>query len=94
MEIETVLRDHPQVADAAIIGAPDDVLGERIAAFVVPGETEVAPSLASLRSFAAARLAEFKLPERCVVIDELPRTATGKVQKFALRERLKTSPLS
>jgi acyl-CoA synthetase (AMP-forming)/AMP-acid ligase II len=87
VEIETVLRGAPGVGDAAIVGKPDPVLGERVVAFVVPGE-EGPPDVAALGVHVAAHLAGFKVPEAIYVVDELPRTATGKVIKKQLRERL------
>lgn len=85
IEVETVLRAHPSVGDVAIVASPDPVLGERVAAFVVA----VAPlELDDLRRFAAEALAPYKLPEVLRLIDELPRTGSGKVEKFRLREQL------
>jgi acyl-CoA synthetase (AMP-forming)/AMP-acid ligase II len=86
IEVETVLRQHPSVADIAIVAKPDRVLGEVIVAFVV-GDGE-APSVtaAALRRFGTGTLADFKLPDEVILVDELPRTATGKVEKFRLRK--------
>jgi acyl-CoA synthetase (AMP-forming)/AMP-acid ligase II len=87
-EVEDVLLTHPAVADVAAVGAPDERYGERVCAFVVlrPGG---ALTLADVQQhFAAAGLARQKTPERLEVVDVLPRTAAGKIQKFALRERL------
>jgi acyl-CoA synthetase (AMP-forming)/AMP-acid ligase II len=91
IEVETVLRGHPQVADVAVIGAADDVMGERIVAVVVPVQRDDPPELIALRNAAAAQLASFKLPDEIMIVDELPRTATGKVEKFRLRERLRAA---
>lgn len=87
VEIETVLRMFPGVGDAAIVGKPDPVLGERVVAFVVPGE-EGRPDPEAVRAHVAAHLAQFKVPEEILFVDELPRTATGKIIKKQLRERL------
>ncbi|HEX5266719.1 MAG TPA: class I adenylate-forming enzyme family protein [Acidimicrobiales bacterium] len=87
IEIETVMRAFPGVGDAAIVGKPDPVLGERVVAFVVPG-TEGRPDPAEVQAHVAAHLAHFKVPEEILFIDELPRTATGKVIKKQLREQL------
>jgi acyl-CoA synthetase (AMP-forming)/AMP-acid ligase II len=84
IEVETVLRAHPSVADVAIVAMPDDMLGERIVAFVVAAAGEV-PALDDLRRFAAEDLAHYKLPDAVVIVDDLPRTASGKVEKFRLR---------
>ncbi|MHB8800253.1 MAG: acyl-CoA synthetase [Thermoanaerobaculia bacterium] len=83
LEIEDVLRLHPSVKDAAVVGLPDEEWGERVAAAVV---TDGAPlSLDSLRAFARERLAPYKLPTRLLVLDDLPRNAMGKVTKPAVR---------
>lgn len=87
MEIETVMRAFPGVGDAAIVGRPDPVLGERVVAFVVPGE-EGRPDPDAVKEHVAAHLAHFKVPEEIFFVDELPRTATGKIIKKQLRERL------
>ena len=84
-EIEDILIEHPQVTEAAVIGMPDERLGERVCAFVVaaPGP---APTFESVVEHVRAQgVAVQKLPERLELIDELPRTATGKVEKFRLR---------
>jgi fatty-acyl-CoA synthase len=65
----------------------DDRWGEVPAAFVTP-RAGAAPDPSELRDFARGRLAGFKVPKQIEVVDELPRTATGKVQKFVLRARL------
>jgi acyl-CoA synthetase (AMP-forming)/AMP-acid ligase II len=83
-EIELVLRQHPAVRDAGVVGVPDADRGEAPIAFVAL-EAPVEPG--ELAEFAAARLAGYKRPREIVVIDEVPRTATGKVLRRALRER-------
>jgi acyl-CoA synthetase (AMP-forming)/AMP-acid ligase II len=83
-EIELVLRQHPAVRDAGVVGVPDDVRGEAPIAFV----TLSAPAEpAELQEFAAARLAGYKRPREVVVVDELPRLLTGKLLRRTLRER-------
>jgi cyclohexanecarboxylate-CoA ligase len=84
-EVEEQLLAHPDVVDVAVVPLPDGRVGERVGAFVVarPG-TE--PDVAGLGDFLRARgLARQKHPERVVLVDELPRTASGKVQKHVLR---------
>jgi acyl-CoA synthetase (AMP-forming)/AMP-acid ligase II len=84
VEVEAVLHEHPAVADVAVIGMEERVMGERVCAVVVP-RADVDVQLADLRSFAADRLAAFKQPEALFLVDELPTTATGKVAKRELR---------
>ena len=86
-EVERVLYQMPQVAEAAAIGLPDDRWGERVVAVVVlrPGH---ALDLAQLQNFCAGRLAAFKSPKQLVLRQELPRNPSGKVLKRVLREEL------
>ena len=85
IEVEDVLFQHPDVAEVAVIGVPDEKWGELVSALVVvaPG-SEVSPD--ELIAFCRERLAGFKCPKRIELRDELARTATGKLQKFKLRE--------
>jgi long-chain acyl-CoA synthetase len=85
-EIERVLFEHPAIHDVAVVGTPDDYWGETAKAFVVPKEGATL-TLEELRAFAGARLARFKLPKQLELLPELPRTASGKVLKRALRDR-------
>jgi len=85
IEIEDHLQQHPDVLDVAVVAAPDELLGERACAFVVAVEGAVL-DLAALRTFLVGRgLALQKAPERLELVAELPRTPSGKVQKFKLR---------
>ena len=89
-DVESVLHDHPDVVDAAVVGMPHKVLGEDVAAFVVlAGGSPVTPE--ELREHAAARLADYKVPRRIEIVEELPRNATGKVLKADLRARIASS---
>ena len=90
-EVEDLLLRIPGVGEAAVVGAPDDRLGERACAFirVLPGVA--APDLAAVRaSLQSAGLTRQKWPEELIEIDEFPRTPSGKVQKFVLRDRLRS----
>jgi long-chain acyl-CoA synthetase len=83
-EVEAVLCEHPGVAEVAVVGLEEPVLGERVCAVVVPRPGSDV-HLAGLRAFATGRLAGFKCPEALRLVGELPKTATGKVNKNALR---------
>jgi len=88
-EVEDLLFEHPKVRSVAIVPMPDARLGERACAFVVPFDERDPPTLPELVCFLEAReLSRRKLPERLELIDELPVTASGKVQKHLLRERI------
>lgn len=89
-DVEGILARHPSVREVAIIGIPDLDLDEQVCAVVAPDGQP--PDLAALRShLASAGLTEIFWPERLEVMDALPRTATGKVRKAELRERLSGS---
>jgi acyl-CoA synthetase (AMP-forming)/AMP-acid ligase II len=85
-EVEDVLFSHPKVLEAAVIGVPDERWGEGVKAYVVlqPGETLTAEEVIE---HCRERLAGFKKPRHVEFVTELPRTATGKVKKYELRER-------
>lgn len=84
-EVEHHLEAHPHVAHAAAVGYPDDLMGERVCAFVVADE---AIDLEAVRAWFAERgVARFKTPERVVQLDEMPLLAAGKVDRAALRDR-------
>jgi oxalate---CoA ligase len=86
-EVDDVLMDHPAVAQVVTFGLPHDKLGEEVAAAVVLREGQAA-SEQDLRSFAAARLADFKVPKKIVFLAEIPKGATGKLQRIGLAQRL------
>lgn len=85
-EVESVLYSHPAVTEVAVVGTPDPKWGEAVTAVVAtaPGRTV---TLEELRAHAAVRLARFKLPLRLEIVDQLPRTMSGKVLKTALRDQ-------
>ena len=89
-EIEQVLFEHEDVADVAVVGVPDAVWGEQVAAFVRPAEGR-APDPQRLFAYCRERLAPHKAPRHCVVVDAFPLTPSGKVQKYVLRERFLAS---
>jgi long-chain acyl-CoA synthetase len=91
-EIEEVLLEHPAVLEAAVVGVPDDVWSERIAACILPVESVdgSAPTEAELQDWCRARLASHKVPKQvvCFTAAEWPRLENGKVPKRLLRDRL------
>jgi fatty-acyl-CoA synthase len=84
-EIEEVLRTHPAVSDAAVFGVPDARFGEEVVAAIrlkpgaIAGQEEI-------RDFVRARLARFKVPRHVEFVEWFPQTASGKIQRFRLRE--------
>jgi fatty-acyl-CoA synthase len=82
-EVELILAPHPDIADIAVVGIPDDRWGEVGMAVIVPAPGKTV-TLESLREFGAAQLARYKLPQRLVLVDELQRNVTGKVQRQEL----------
>ncbi len=94
-EVEDVLAAHPAVAQAAVVAMPDPLMGERSCAFLIAsaetGNADMKPSM--LRRFLRDRgLADFKLPDRFVIVTDLPKTAVGKIDKQTLRDGLKRAP--
>ena len=86
-EVEAALVEHPDVLEAAVVGARDENDLESCVAFLVP-RTGHEIDVPSISAHCRARLAAFKRPRRIIVVDTLPKTATGKVQRFALRAQL------
>lgn len=86
-EVESVLRQHPRVADVAVVGLPSDHSGEEVvAAIVADGDEDV--DVEAIRTFARSILTPYKVPRRIFVVDELPRSLIGKVLRKQVRERL------
>ncbi|HSL11065.1 MAG TPA: fatty acid--CoA ligase family protein [Actinomycetota bacterium] len=85
-EVESVLRDHPKVADAAVAGRPDPEWGSHVAAWIVPARIDDPPSLEELRRFAKERVAAFKAPREVFLVPDIPRTSSGKIRRHDLPE--------
>ena len=90
-EVEAVLIEHADVLEAAVVGDRDAAGLETVVAFVVPRAGHQVDA-AAIEAHCRSRMAAFKRPRRIVVVDQLPRTATGKVRRFALREQLAAAP--
>jgi len=88
LEVEEVLYAHPKIMEAAVVAAPDETWGEVPHAFVTVAPGVEPPTEAEVIGWCRARMAHFKAPKR-VSFGPLPKTSTGKIQKFELRQRLK-----
>lgn len=85
-EVEDILLQHPKIHDACVVAMPDERLGERSCAYVVLKAPHHSLSLEEVVAFfSRKRVAKYKYPEHIVVIEKLPRTTSGKIQKFLLR---------
>jgi 2,3-dihydroxybenzoate-AMP ligase len=88
-EIEDLIRTHPHVVDAAIVGMPDPVLGEKACAYILLREGK-SVNLEEINTFLRSKnIATFKLPERLEVVPDFPYSSGYKVQKSVLREDIK-----
>ena len=84
-EIEEFLYTHPKILDVQIVGVPDEKYGEQVAAFIRVKEGEqLTPE--EVRAFCEGKIARYKIPRHVFFVDEYPMTASGKIQKFRLRE--------
>ncbi len=87
-EVEDILLQHPKIHDACVVAMPDERLGERSCAYVVLKAPHHSLSLEEVVAFfSRKRVAKYKYPEHIVVIEKLPRTASGKIQKFFVKKR-------
>jgi acyl-CoA synthetase (AMP-forming)/AMP-acid ligase II len=90
-EVENVLSEHADIVEAAVLGRKDEILGERVVAFVRVARAGVEGD--EIRTFCSSRLADYKVPERVIVDDRpLPRNANGKIQKDELRSLVELLP--
>ena len=86
-EVEDALSEYPEIADSAVIGKPHPEWGETVVAFYIPAEGKD-PSPGDIQDFLASRLAKYKIPREYVKVADMPRTPTGKIMKFELREQV------
>ena len=87
LEVDGVLLDHPDVAQVVTFALPHPKLGEEVAAAIVLKEGATATDK-DIRAFAADRMADFKVPRKVIILDEIPKGATGKMQRIGLAEKL------
>jgi acyl-CoA synthetase (AMP-forming)/AMP-acid ligase II len=87
LEVDEVLMDHPAVLQVVTFALPHPKLGEEVAAAVVLREGMEADER-GIRAFCATRLADFKVPRRVIILEEIPKGATGKLQRIGLAEKL------
>jgi fatty-acyl-CoA synthase len=93
-EIEELLFSHPDVAEVAVIGLPDERWGEQVAAVIRPKDPASPPSADGLRDWCRERIATHKTPARWFFTDSYPMTPSGKVQKFVLRDQIDAGVLT
>ncbi len=84
-EVEDALTEHPSIADAAVFAVPHEIWGETVAAEIVM-KCSMTLTPDDIRHYLESRLARYKIPRLVYFSEQLPRTPTGKIQKFALRE--------
>ena len=87
LEVDEVLMDHPAIAQVVTFAMPHDKLGEEVAVAIVLRDGQTTTE-ADVRSFAATRLADFKVPRKVLILDEIPKGATGKLQRIGLAAKL------
>ena len=83
--VERVLLEHPDIEEVTVIGRDDPEWGQRVVALVVPTSAADPPTLDGLRAFVKERLHPFAAPRELMLVDSLPRTSIGKVQRHTLR---------
>jgi acyl-coenzyme A synthetase/AMP-(fatty) acid ligase len=89
VQVEEVLNEHPSVADAIVVGLPDERWGEVVVAYVVPAVPGLTAAECDKHCLAHPMLADFKRPRRYRFVDELPRTATGKKMHYVIRDEVR-----
>lgn len=91
-EVEDLLYEHKGVLDVAVLGEPDEQWGERVTAIVVKKEESLTEEELDVFCKSSSKLADYKRPRRFIFLDEMPRNASGKIQKFLLREKYTNLP--
>ena len=93
-ELESVINEHEAVKESAVVPKPDELRGSIVKAYVVltPGAQGSPELVKDIQDFVKRELAPYKYPREIEFIDALPRTDTGKVQRFVLRDRAKSEP--
>ena len=88
LEVEAVLLEHPKVKEVAVVGSPDKNRGQIVKAFIIPASTDAAEKkvVSELQDFVKSQISAFKYPREIEFVEELPLTATGKIQRGALRQ--------
>ena len=94
MEVEELIQSMPQVAEVAVVGIPDKVYGEIACACIIPAQGQTVTLEEITAHLSAHKISSFKLPERLVILETLPRNAVGKILKTALSEEIEKSVLS
>lgn len=90
IEVENILLQHPNVREAAVVAMPDERLGERVCAYVILENSDKGLTLEEIRDFFRKKnMSKYKCPERLEIVKCLPRTESGKIQKYVLREDIK-----
>src|SRR5690606_6865180 len=94
LDVEEALLEHPGIAEVAVVGVPDDVLGQVVSAWVVRRDPDLCEN--AIRAHCRSRLAPYKIPRRVDFVSALPRTASGKVRRASLArpENLEATPLA
>ena len=92
-EVEDVLKSHPEVIEAAVIPNPDEIYGEQVKAIIVSNYFNDT-NFEELKQYCATKLAKFKVPEEFALVDELPKTASGKILKHVLKEQFTNNTIS
>jgi 2-aminobenzoate-CoA ligase len=87
--VESVLLHHPKVKECGVVGVPDEERGQIVKAFVIlnPGAEPGAETAKELQEFVKQNIAPYKYPRQVEFVDSLPRTETGKLQRFLLRSK-------